>query len=196
MPWEAIRVLKEQGSRGGYSNYAYWEGDINVPGATFDFWQRHVEKLHAHGFLLLPHRRQMSANKTEVLTNSLLAESCGHPVRFRSQVYFQANNPYTAGFLMNQVQFQEYLHSPRSHYSRDGNPWGVREMAASGLTWDSKYGAKKVLTHTDMPVYHEFPVHDPTSKFIDQDGPYPVSEMEKMVMDCLTTRACDQLPAE
>merc|ERR1712187_545478 len=31
---------------------------------------------------------------------------------------------------------------------------GIREMAASGLTWDARYGRSKVLTHASLPVVH------------------------------------------
>lgn len=221
LPWEAIRVLKEYGSRGGYSQYAYFEGDILCPAATFDFWQLHVEEFHMRGLLLLPHRRAVQEDGSEVLVDCFQVmntgpwQLCGNAVWYKppssllensnndyhdddkdrpkdcpsdsTEVYFHPSNPYTAGFLMNQAQFEEYLVSPGSEYSPNASAWPVREMAAAGLVWDTKYGAEKVITHADMPVWHSVPL---TNKSMSS---HPFSEMESLLALCLSTCNCSSL---
>lgn len=195
-PWEAIRLLKECGRKGRYSNFAYFEGDIKVPGATFDFWQQHVEELHAAGFLLQTHRRFSGIQ--EVLTDCFTADTCGEAIWYkpsksfgncpkdRSQVYFLESNPYAGGFMMNKAQFQEYLLSPESEYSTARFWWGNREMASDGLLMDSKYGVRKAVTHADMRSYHLLPAHGNVPS-------HPISEMEMIVADCLSTCNCSSM---
>lgn len=215
MPWEAIRVLKDYASRGSYSQYAYFEGDILCSAATFDFWRLHVDEFHVHGFLLLPHRRQLLEDGSDVMVDCLYQlnyPECGSALWYKSssslledsntysneddnlledcpsdrtQVYFQLRNPYTAGFLMNQAQFDEYLVSAASEYNE--NVSLVREMAAFGLVWDAKYGPQKVATHAEMPVWHLVPLTDTSLTS------HPTSEMDSLLDLCLHTCSCPSL---
>lgn len=93
-------------------------------------------------------------------------------------VYIKPKNPYSACFLMSKEQFAEYIDGAQSDFKTahdlhdrplafndkafpeiraDGLPlwhWNRREMAASGLIWDFRYGSSAVLTHVQLRVHH------------------------------------------
>jgi len=111
LPWEAIRVLARgrmhqacgNGFRvpgtpsncstaGNYDFYFYIEGDILVPPSSFEFWQKHVDRLHRRGYLLQAHRRERRRERSqswEVLPDCHMP-SC----RGESSVLFD-KSPYT-----------------------------------------------------------------------------------------------------
>eukprot|EP00927_Polykrikos_kofoidii_P067251 TRINITY_DN62763_c0_g1_i1.p1 TRINITY_DN62763_c0_g1~~TRINITY_DN62763_c0_g1_i1.p1 ORF type:complete len:386 (-),score=41.98 TRINITY_DN62763_c0_g1_i1:247-1404(-) len=164
LPWAALRAIVERsggdrfkGCKNGnvssrtapsFDFYFYLEGDIELPRSSFDFWRKHVDAVHARGFLLMPYRIQ----RHRVLSD-YFSEGCGHcmsevrPMWAASMaaelplvdfgnattpwqeatrqalfhmdhVYFLQSNPYAGSWLMTCQQFHIYVKRRRWDFDR------------------------------------------------------------------------------
>eukprot|EP00971_Amphidinium_carterae_P308815 6136410-Amphidinium_carterae.1 len=104
----------------------YWEGDIEIPADSFNFWRMHVENMWDRGYLLLPYRLEVwSATGKVIFTDWVGPENvCGTPhyddqpaagtryEDFRDSVYVRIRcNPYAAGFMLTKRLFKEFVHA-------------------------------------------------------------------------------------
>lgn len=131
------------------------------------------------------------------------------------RVYLRSTNPYSATWLMNTALWEEYVNGPQSnfttwtpvpkenraslaqvdtaeHVPRDTG-LGIREMAASGLTYDPRYGSKKQLTHIKMKVYHASEDHHVTDELSNCPVGVDTQHVYNLVDGCSANQACEKL---
>lgn len=235
LPWEAIRVLSRGwaspscrgeavhlrlancSGAGGYDYYLYLEGDHELPAASFEFWRRRAPALHACGYLLLPHTREVmhrgTAHSSDVMAACHTPSCLGETKLFldvtrlseseaapSGSVYLQPANPYSGCSIMTCAQFAEYLDGAQWDYGCAENPlgYGIRELAATTLLSDPRYGRDGALTHLSLPVYHLLPrtgvFHAGADgrKFLKRN----ISSFEFLVSQCAAgSSACHSLEA-
>mmetsp|Transcript_50358 Transcript_50358/g.93129 ORF Transcript_50358/g.93129 Transcript_50358/m.93129 type:complete len:414 (+) Transcript_50358:104-1345(+) len=229
VPWEAVGILRKVALTGRmpgndtfdlsgphlteleYDYFMYWEGDMEIPADSFNFWRMHVEDLYDRGYLLLPYRLEVWRGSGSVIFTDWVSpgeHTCGYAYfddrppagteyeDFRDSVYVRILcNPYAAGWMLTKRLFLEYNATTawdEPNHPALGGSWWLREAATIGLLTSYRYGrgSRPVLNHERIYTRHQQVMHNIFPQM------YERTDFQEIILACSVNRTCAALDHE
>lgn len=138
LTWKHLEIFRSQYlNNSSISHFMYLEDDIQVKQKNIEYWLRARNELRKFGLIPSFLRYEISAEKLDKRSSDV-----SKPVIFRkiskvqitnSYWYLSMNQPYQAMYLLDRELAKEHLFDNPLEDRK--SIWGIRETAASGLTF-------------------------------------------------------------
>lgn len=153
LTWEHKRFLEPWLSRAAPTgDYFMWiEDDIRITGENLDYFLSELDVLEPHGLIpgFLRYETKDGERRIVDLTDTELVDQ--RTIVVAGRRFHACINPYWAGSILNRALAIEYLASRSSRPESSAFvPWGIRERAAMGLTWENP--RPELRTRTVIPL--------------------------------------------
>jgi len=136
LTWFHLDIFRQRFADESYTHFLYSEDDMELAQNNIRYWLRAREQLRPHG--LIPSFLRVEAKHG---SDALYLTDCKKQMVYHSlrklvvnldYAYLNPRTPYQAVYLLDRELMEEHLNNRdlKPEYS----PWGIREIAALGLT--------------------------------------------------------------
>ncbi len=142
LTWCHKEIIKDEFLQSEHTHFIYLEDDMELSWQNFCYFLEYREILRPYG-LLPSFLRVEFRDETQEFVNtdnwSPTSVSEQHHMLLDDQLITTVDNPYMAGFILDQELAEEYVqsHSFSQYDSRHVSTWGIQERAAMGLCFEN-----------------------------------------------------------
>jgi hypothetical protein len=137
LAWFHLDVFREHYTDESISHFLYLEDDIKLNRDNILYWMKGREQLRSRNLIPSFLRYEINALSNQIvltdIRKKMIYELRSKVVLPNNYAYVCSNNPYQGMYMLDRELMAEHLSD--SSLKPEYNQWGIREIAAQGLTF-------------------------------------------------------------